>query len=60
MITWLIGVIFFVWGLICVYELFTKKPGTDLIIKFLVAAFILCTNLIGTLVYHFYLRDKLN
>ena len=60
MITGLIGLIFLCWGIYCVYDLFTKKPKTDLVIKILVAILILCTNFVGTLVYHFYLRNKLN
>lgn len=60
MITGLIGLIFLCWGIYCVYDLFTKKPNTDLVVKILVALLILCTNFVGTLVYHFYLRNKLN
>ncbi|MEE0915777.1 MAG: hypothetical protein U0L45_04655 [Alistipes sp.] len=59
MITALIGLLFFCWGVYCVYDLFTKKPGTDLVIKILVALLIICTNFVGTLIYHFYLRKKL-
>lgn len=59
MIAGLIGIIFLCWGLYCVYDLFTKKQGTDLVVKILVTLLILCTNFVGTLVYHFYLRDKL-
>jgi hypothetical protein len=59
MIRLFIGLAFLCWGLYCVYDLFTKKPATDLVIKILVALLILCTNFVGTLVYHFYLRDKL-
>lgn len=56
----LIGIIFFCWGVYCVYDLFTKKPATDLVIKILVTLLIICTNFVGTLIYHFYLRDRLN
>lgn len=59
MITALIGLLFFCWGVYCVYDLFTKKPGTDLVIKILVALLIICANFVGTLIYHFYLRKKL-
>jgi hypothetical protein len=59
MIGSLIGLVFLCWGIYCVYDLFTKKPGTDLVIKILVTLLILCTNFVGTLVYHFYLRNKL-
>ena len=55
----LIGFAFLCWGIYCVYDLFTKKPGTDLVIKILVALLIFCTNFVGTLIYHFYLRKKL-
>ena len=60
MITALIGLLFFCWGVYCVYDLFTKKPGTDLVIKILVALLIICANFVGVLIYHYYLRNKLN
>ena len=59
MIISLIGFAFLCWGIYCVYDLLTKKPGTDLVIKILVALLIFCTNFVGTLIYHFYLRNKL-
>ena len=59
MITALIGLLFFCWGVYCVYDLFTKKPATDIVVKVLVALLIFCTNFVGTLIYHFYLRKKL-
>lgn len=59
MITALIGLLFFCWGVYCVYDLFTKKPATDIVVKVLVALLVLCTNGLGTLIYHFYLRKKL-
>ena len=55
----LIGLFFFCWGVYCVYDLFTKKPATDIVVKVLVTLLILCTNGLGTLIYHFYLRKKL-
>ena len=59
MIATLVGLVFLCWGIYCIYDLFTKKPNTDLVVKILVAALILCTIFIGTLVYHFYLGNKL-
>lgn len=55
----LIGLAFLCWGIYCVYDLFTKKPATDIVVKVLVALLVLCTNGLGTLIYHFYLRKKL-
>lgn len=55
----LIGLFFLCWGVYCVYDLFTKKPATDIVVKVLVTLLILCTNGLGTLIYHFYLRKKL-
>lgn len=55
----LIGLFFLCWGIYCVYDLFTKKPATDIVVKVLVTLLILCTNGLGTLIYHFYLRKKL-
>ena len=55
----LIGLFFLCWGVYCVYDLFTKKRATDIVVKVLVTLLILCTNGLGTLVYHFYLRKKL-
>ena len=55
----LIGFVFLCWGIYCVYDLFTKHPDTDIVVKVLVTLLIFCTNFVGTLVYHFYLRNKL-
>ena len=55
----LIGFAFLCWCFYCVYDLFTKKPATDIVVKVLVTLLIFCTNFVGTLVYHFYLRNKL-
>lgn len=43
----------------CVYEVFTKKPGTDLVVKILVSILILCTSWVGLAIYYFLLREKL-
>ena len=59
MLTSLIGLIFLIWGIYCVYDLIAKKPNTPLGVKILVGLLILCTNFVGTLAYHFYFRNKL-
>ncbi len=51
-----IGVILAVYA---VYELFTKKPATELWRKIVLAVLILCTSWIGLVVYFFVVRDKI-
>ncbi|MBQ9138876.1 MAG: PLDc N-terminal domain-containing protein [Alistipes sp.] len=46
-------------GIYAVYEIFTKKPGTELLPKLLWSVVVLCTSWIGIALYYFYLRDKL-
>lgn len=55
-IVYWVGVILAVYA---VYEIFTKKPSTEMWIKVLVSLLILCTSWIGLVAYFLYLRDKL-
>ncbi len=56
LIVYLAGVALAVYG---VYEIFTKKPQTEMLVKVLASLLILCTSWIGVLVYYLVLRDKL-
>ena len=55
-IVYWVGVILAVYA---VYEIFTKKPSTEMWIKVLFSLLILCTSWIGLVAYFLYLRDKL-
>ncbi|MGN0007890.1 MAG: hypothetical protein ACI35T_07315 [Alistipes sp.] len=51
-----IGVILAIYA---VYEMFTKKPATEVWIKIVVSLLVLCTSWIGLVVYFFVVRDKI-
>lgn len=55
-IVYWVGVILAVYA---VYEIFTKKPSTEMWVKVLASLLVLCTSWIGLVVYFLYLRDKL-
>lgn len=57
---WLLEVAAIIAGLYFVYELFTKKPGTDLKTKILSTLLILfIPYFVGLAIYYFCLRNKL-
>ncbi len=56
MILYLIGTLL---GIYCIYEVFTKKPATDLVVKILVSILILCTSWVGLLIYFLIIRKRL-
>lgn len=55
-IVYWVGVILAIYA---VYEIFTKKPATELWIKVVVAVFVLPTSWIGMVAYFLFLRNKL-
>ncbi|MBQ5752744.1 MAG: PLDc N-terminal domain-containing protein [Alistipes sp.] len=55
-IVYWVGVILAIYA---VYEIFTKKPATELWIKVVVAVLVLCTSWIGMVAYFLFLRNKL-
>lgn len=59
----MLGTILYVVGLVaciwCLYDLFTTKKETTVLVKILVAILILCTSWIGLAVYYFFLRKSL-
>lgn len=55
-IVYIVGVVLCIW---CLYDLFTTKKQTDLVIKILVAVLLLATSWIGMAVYYFILRSRL-
>lgn len=42
-----------------VYEIFTKKPATEMLTKILCSVLILATSWIGLILYYAWLRNKL-
>lgn len=58
-LSWIIGLIGTLLGIYCVYEVFTKKPATDLVVKILVSILVLCTSWVGLLLYFLVIRDRL-
>ena len=55
-IVYVAGILICLW---CLYDLFTTKKETDLVVKIAVAALVLIFSWIGFAVYYFFLRDKL-
>lgn len=56
LIVYWVGVILSIYA---VYEMFTKKPATELWLKIVLSLLVLFTSWIGLVAYFFFVRDKI-